>query len=129
MWVACPWSPSLDVMLRIIAISWACLATPGRCWLILMPGTEVSMASYGPPFLCPGLRSNVSSWLGPPGIHRRMHERLRASDSVARASDPSQPEQDTPKALARLIFIRSRRVNSLKKDGFMAGLLKGLAGR
>jgi hypothetical protein len=40
-----------------------------------------------------------------------------------RASDPSQPEYDTPNALARLILRRSRREYSLKnEDLLMIGL-------
>jgi hypothetical protein len=63
----------------------------------------------------------VSSWLGPPFIHNRMHERCRAPppDGPARddrASHPSQPEYETPSALATLILRRSRREYSLKKN-------------
>src|SRR5258708_18480574 len=119
MCVACPWSPSFDDMLRMMASSLACWAIPGRCWLILMPGTDVSISVYGPPFLWPGLRSKVSIWLGPPGIQRRMHERCFCVPA-ALANEEIQPEYDTPKAPARLIFIRSRRVNSPKNDLFMA---------
>src|SRR5258708_1334070 len=110
-------------MLRMMAISFVCLAIPGRCSLILMPGTAVAMSLYGPPFLCPGFRWNGSSWLGPPFIHKRMHERCRAPSSEARASELSQPEYETPKALAMLIFRRSRREKSSKKRGrLMIGL-------
>ena len=72
-----------------------CLATFGRCSLILMPGTLVAISLKGPPLAWPGLRSKVSIWLGPPFIHSRMHERLRCgSSAAAAASRPSQPDSE-----------------------------------
>ena len=78
-----------------MAMCFMCLAIFGRCSLILMPGTLVSISLNGPPLAWPGLRSKVSIWLGPPVIHSRMHERLRcglAAVSAARAS--SQPDSE-----------------------------------
>ena len=57
-----------------MAMSFICLASLGRCSLIRMPGTAVSIALNGPPLAWPGLRSKVSIWLGPPVIQSRMHD-------------------------------------------------------
>src|SRR5262245_43562789 len=97
-------------MERIIAIRFICLATPGRCSLILIPGTLVAISLTGPPLACPGLRSNVSMWLGPPDIHRRMHAFLRAGCAAAApARFSSQPDSDTPAKPRLLRRSQSRR--------------------
>ena len=57
-----------------MAMSFICLASLGRCSLIKMPGTAVSMALNSPPLAWPGLGSKVSIWLGPPVIQSRMHD-------------------------------------------------------
>jgi hypothetical protein len=70
-------------------------ATLGRYSLIRMPGTEVAISLKGPPLVCPGFRSKVSIWLGPPFIHSKMHDRRRcgwAAASAARVS--SQPDRE-----------------------------------
>src|SRR4051794_8614093 len=76
-----------------------------------MPGTRVSIALNGPPFAWPGLRSNVSIWLGPPAIHSRMHERLRCGGlaEARAASDSIQPDAETPAMPADMICIQRRR--------------------
>ena len=65
-----------------------CVANFGRCSEICMPGTDVSTGLNGPPLACPGFRSKVSIWLGPPDIHskiqaRRRSERMAASSANA----------------------------------------------
>src|SRR5262245_61002800 len=109
-YVARVWSPSLVVIERMTAQCSICFASFGRCSEISIPGTDVSIALYGPPFSCPGLRSKVSIWLGPPDIHSRMHERRRsllAATSSANAG--SQRDIDTPKAPQAESLSQSRR--------------------
>src|SRR5205809_3734341 len=85
------------------------LAILGRCSLILMPVTEVSISLNGPPLAWPGLRSNVSIWLGPPFIHSRMHDRLRCgSFAAAPAMRSSQPDIEKPTNPAAVYRSRSR---------------------
>ena len=49
--------------------------------------------AIGPPLACPGLGSKVSSWLGPPLIQSRMHDRRGAGLPTASAAMASiQPE-------------------------------------
>src|SRR5438876_3315562 len=80
-------------MERTRTMSFMCLAILGRCSLILMPGTAVEISLNGPPLLVPGFKSNVSIWLGPPFIHRRMHERRRCGLLAAAAARfSSQPD-------------------------------------
>src|SRR5262245_3052308 len=50
----------------------ACSARSGRCSENFAPLMRVSMALNSPPVFVPGLGSNVSMWLGPPFIQRRM---------------------------------------------------------
>src|SRR5437016_617058 len=52
-------------------------ASFGRCSLMRIPLTEVSISLNGPPVGWPGLRSKVSIWLGPPVIQRKMTDRAR----------------------------------------------------
>src|SRR5262249_11421102 len=53
------------------------------------------MSLKGPPFLCPGLGSNVSVCAGPPAIHSRMHARFGfPAFAVSAASRPSHPDID-----------------------------------
>src|SRR4051794_21816669 len=85
-------------------------ATWGRFSLILMPATAVAISLAPPPFLWLGLRSNVSIWLGPPAIHRRMQERLRfRRGAAASARRGNQPEAEAPRTPAADNFIQSRR--------------------
>src|SRR5262245_12438046 len=64
-------------MERTMARSFACLAINGKCSLILMPETAVSIGLNGPALAWPVFRSKVSVCVGPPLIHRRMQLRLR----------------------------------------------------
>src|ERR1043166_2576804 len=76
-----------------------------------MPGTLVSIGWNGPPLACPGFRSNVSSWLGPPLIHKRMHERLRCGLLAACSASPSsQPDVEEPTTPAAASFSHARRL-------------------
>ncbi len=58
------------VMERMMAMCCAFRASFGKCSLMRMPGTEVWISRKGPPFACPGFRSKVSIWLGPPFMNR-----------------------------------------------------------
>ena len=102
---------------RITAARSICLASLGRCSLIITPGADVAIALNGPPLACPGLGSKVSSWLGPPGIHSRMHDRLRSGCrrvSAANASiHPEAEQNDTPAAIRN----QSRRVHMAMLQG------------
>ena len=93
-----------------MAISFICRASLGRCSLMRMPGTAVSMALNSPPLAWPGLGSNVSIWLGPPVIQSRMHDLRRPGSAAASAaSDSIQPEVEkptTPAAASRSIWRR-----------------------
>jgi hypothetical protein len=126
--VARPWSPSLVLIDRMIAMSFICPASLGRCCEILMPGAAVSIAWNGPPCACPGLGSNVSVWLGPPVIHRRMHDFRRFGSAAAEAASVSiQPEAEAPMAPAEANRITCRRVKrgAPRSDGFMASAPSG----
>src|SRR5579883_171229 len=108
----------------------ACLASLGRCSLNFMPGTVVAISLKGPPFLCPGLRSNVSIWLGPPFIHKRMHERFRSGlPATALAKFSSQPDMEAPRTPAADNRNHSRRDNcKSKRDmGKLLGMASGVA--
>src|SRR5262252_6265610 len=97
-------------MERSRAILSMCWATLGRCSPILMPGTLVLISLYGPPLAWPGLRSNVSIWLGPPSIHKRMPDRFRCgalAPPLARAF--SQPDIEPPSTPAADRVSHSRR--------------------
>src|SRR5262249_35558456 len=94
-YVARPWSPSLLFRDRPVAGCAGGLPGCGRASVMRRPGTLVSAAANGPPLACPGFRSNVSIWLGPPLIHKRTHDRLRCgffASSAASAS--SQPDDE-----------------------------------
>ena len=110
--MARPWSPSLELIERMTARSLACLASLGKCGPSSIPGTADWMGLKGPLLAWPGLGSNVSVWLGPPDIQRRMHDLRRlgcAAASAARAS--IQPEAEAPKAPAAASRIICRRVS------------------
>src|SRR5947209_2596813 len=97
-------------MERMTAMRSANLAIRGRCSLTLMPGTLVAISLYGPPLAWPGLRSNVSIWLGPPFIHSRMHDRLRLGSRAAPAARfSSQPDIEKPTTPAAESLSQSRR--------------------
>src|SRR5262245_53792019 len=87
-----------------------CRATWGRCSLMRMPGTAVWISLNGPPLACPGLRSKVSIWLGPPAIHSRMHDRLRrGSFAAVEARALNQPESEPPASAAEVACSQARR--------------------
>ena len=92
-----------------------------------MPGTLVAMGLKGPPLAWPGLRSKVSSWLGPPLIHSRIQERLRwgwSAVSAARVS--SQPDIEEPTTPAVDSRSQSRRdrdeIRVMDKSSWVSGL-------
>src|SRR5688572_26770329 len=73
----------------------------GRCSLISTPGALVLIGLNSPAPLLSGLRSKVSLWLGPPSIHRRMHDFAGLRPAAAFAITGSQPESvgaNTPAA-------------------------------
>src|SRR5262249_8919111 len=104
--------------------------------LILMPETLVSISLKMPPLSVPGLRSNVSIWLGPPFIHRRMHERLRfgffAASSAKAGSHPDSEPPRTP-AAANLRYSRREReiaiVDLLDQFSLLAARRESAPGR
>src|SRR5450432_1955805 len=90
----------------------AILAILGKCSEILMPLTEVAISLMVPPLAWPGLRSNVSIWLGPPFIHNRMQARLRSAGAVSLAMASSQGNVEAPTKPAHDKRNTSRRDNS-----------------
>src|SRR5947209_5466540 len=97
-------------MERTRTMSFMCLAILGRCSLILMLGTAVEISLKGPPLTVPGFKSNVSIWLGPPFIHRRMHERRRwGLLAAAAARFSSQPDMEKLTTPADVRVSHSRR--------------------
>src|SRR5262245_28643980 len=67
-----------------------------------MPLTAVGIALVGPCVSAPGLGSNVSNWLGPPAIQRRMHCFLAARAwSACRVSRSNRPRPASAAAPAR----------------------------
>ncbi len=100
-WPACGPTPACSCR----AGSAACfisLANFGKCSLMRMPGTDVSIGLNSPRTSAgaSGLGSNVSMWLGPPAIQSRMHDLGRGPSGAAAASRPSQPHSDAPAAAA-----------------------------
>src|SRR6202795_3659502 len=101
-----------------------CLAILGKCSLIWMPETAVSIALKGPPLACPGFRSKVSIWLGPPFIHRRMHERLRSGlVAFCCATASSQPDSENPTVPAMADNLSASRRDSLAESNMDDGPL------
>src|SRR5262245_59020883 len=60
-------------MLRMTASLSACFAILGRYSQTWIPGTLVPIGRKGPEMARPIFMSNVSRWLAPPAIQRRMH--------------------------------------------------------
>src|SRR5438445_13221437 len=109
-------------MERTTAILCPNLAILGRCSLILSPGALVAISLKGPPLACPGLRSKVSIWLGPPFIHSRMHARLRSGCAAAALARFSiQPETDEATTPAADSFSQSRRDRRGRSDILPSG--------
>src|SRR5580700_4548419 len=104
----------------MIASLSARLASSGRCSENLTPATLVAVSLNGPPLAWPGLRSNVSIWLGPPFIHKRMQARFRlGSLALRRARFPSHPDIETPTAPIADIRSQSRRESEFDNDDLM----------
>ena len=81
----------------------AAAASLGRCSEMRRPGTLVAISLKLPPFSCPGFRSKVSIWLGPPFIHSNMQARLRGvtvSLSPARAARLGKADAPVTKKIA-----------------------------
>src|SRR4051794_23003324 len=94
----------------MMVMSFICPASLGRCSLIWMPGTAVSIALNWPPLAWPGLGSKVSVWLGPPVIQSKMHALRRlGSEAASAASDSIHPEVETPTTPAAARRSQSRR--------------------
>src|SRR4051812_27586788 len=108
-------------------------ATLGRCSLISRPGTEVAIGLNSPPSAVPGFRSNVSLWLAPPSIHKRMHDFCLPDAPPARAArTSSQPDNDANDAPAAENLRKSRRDQSAREreraiGPSSGGKLKGIA--
>src|SRR5437763_2222083 len=101
------------------------LASFGRCSLTSIPGAEVLIGLNSPAPLLSGLRSNVSLWLGPPSIHRRMQLLcfFGATESAAAAwlaRTDIQPDADAAPTPAAESFRKSRRERSDRLMGNMA---------
>ena len=58
-------------------------ARRGSSSQISIPGTLVEMDLYLPPVSVPGFGSNVSSWLGPPFIHKNRQRLAPLASSAA----------------------------------------------
>src|SRR6187549_1650243 len=87
-------------------VAWAILGRLAETWT---PGIVVGIVLLSPPLAWPGLGSNVSNWLGPPPIHRRMQALpdLRSVGALAarRFCQPKAPVA----AAAGMNFKKSRR--------------------
>src|SRR5215471_15138302 len=83
----------------------------GRYSLMRRSGAEVLISLKGPPLACPGFKSNVSIWLGPPFIHNRMQARLGVLPALAvsAAKARSQPDIENPTQPAVETRNQSRR--------------------
>src|SRR4051812_34494409 len=111
-------------MLRTTTPSCMCLAIFGRCSLIWISGADVWIGLNSPAPFEPGLRSNVSLWLGPPAIHRRMHDlALAVADGAAAlarlARTCSHPDMDDAPTPIADSCRKRRRVDSLSRSESM----------
>src|SRR5262245_6724032 len=98
------------------------LAYGGKCSLMWMPETLVSIGLKVPALAVPGFRSKVSLWLGPPAIHRRMHDFGLAPWAAAPwAMTLNQPDSDRPETPAAASFRASRRVRPRLAESFRMG--------
>ncbi len=71
---------------------------------------RVAIGRNGTPCSCPGLRSKVSVWLGPPFIHNKMHERFDAAGCViAAANEPNHPAKCDAATVPPAHLSQSRR--------------------
>src|SRR5262249_983309 len=93
----------------------ATVASCGKCSLIWTPSALVLIGLNSPPLAWSGLRSNRSMVLGPPGIHKRMHERLRCLLSpAAAASDANQLDAPRPSRPAPASRSHARRDSTFR---------------
>src|SRR5262249_31979451 len=74
-------------------------AISGRCSENFAPLMRVSITLNSPPVFVPGLGSNVSMWLGPPFIQRRMQDLPRDFLPVAIACAAARSCQEGMAAL------------------------------
>src|SRR5262249_30545775 len=93
----------------MMAICSEYLAILGRCSQILTPGVSVCVSLKVPPLAVPGFKSKVSIWLGPPFIHKRMHDLRRGSGADASARPSSHPEAEPPSTPSAESLNQSRR--------------------
>src|SRR5262249_39136195 len=85
--------------------------------LMRRPGVAVAIALNGPPLAWPGLRSNVSVWLGPPAIQSKMHERRRRGSAATSSANVSiQPDSELATTPAADRPIQSRRESDERPD-------------
>src|SRR3954452_3083011 len=106
--------------------------------LIRMPGTAMAIGLYGPRISsgAPGLRSQVSRWLGPPHRRMKMHDfsaapfgasppptRAATSPGVARLRAPAPPAWRS----RRRVMVDA--VIGLSRGGRQAGRTGNVAGR
>ena len=125
--MARPWSPSL-VLIERMSARWSVCRRELRQVLADPDARDavVAIALYGPPLAWPGLRSNVSIWLGPPFIQSRMHDRRRCGLGAASAASvfiqPAGELTATPAAASR---SHCRRLNSSDRCAARHGGLLG----
>src|SRR4051812_22068391 len=115
--VECP--GSLVDMLRMIASLSVSRAMFGRYSQTRVPGTRLGTERKTPWLGRPDFMSNVSRWLAPPAIHRRMQRLPRRWASAAIDCEPNRPPQlgtARPPAPTRAPLSRERR------DRWSAGL-------
>src|SRR5262245_51208006 len=97
-----------------------------------MPETLVEIGLNSPAPSAPGFMSKVSLWLGPPSIHRRMHDLVFVLVSAARAaSGASQPDSDgasTPSDDRRRKSRREKEFNMGISNVFLPSPLRGEVG-
>src|SRR5438132_4849499 len=110
-------------MPRRMAAWFISLAIFGRCSLISTPGALVLIGLNSPAPLLSGLRSKVSLWLGPPSIHRRMHDLALPLPLAAAAFAITgiQPDSDVANTPAADSLRKSRRVFSFRRSENMEG--------
>src|SRR5215207_9344370 len=97
-------APSGVLMPRTTTPRFITPAIFGKCSLISTPEALVLIGLNSPAPLLSGLRSNVSLWLGPPSIHRRMHDLawplpLAAAAFAITGSQPDSAGANTPAAV------------------------------
>src|SRR5262249_31201644 len=119
------WSGDPVRMLRTIPSRPTCSAIFGRYSHTWTPGMRVATGRNGPPVGRPGFMSNVSIWLAPPFIHRRMQRLPCFRDPSAPAPEANSPPQlgTAPAAVTSVPLSRARRLrwSAIRQRGCMAG--------